>query len=216
MTTLNLTTSANGSDVHARSGANDAGKRPGMGIITDDAVLSPGSHGTGDEYSGAVRFTGVTIANAATINSASFSMRANSTYSASPNVIQLIVCCQAADNAGALATSGSTDLDGATRPGTTADSSWVVTSVTGGTRYSVDITTAVQEVVNRAGWASGNAIVVLIDTHANTTLGEWQDFDAFNTGSSANGPKLDIDYTVGGAAASLPLRAPSFAHLIGR
>jgi hypothetical protein len=207
--TLNLTLGANGDDVRAAGGANDAGKRPNLGVIADEAILSPGSHTNNDEWSAACRFTGVTIAQAATINSATFSMRANGTYDASPGVVKYWVCCQAADNAGALATSGSTDMDGATRPGTTADSTWTVTSVTAGTRYSVDITSAVQEVINRAGWASGNAIVVLIDTHADTTQGEWQDWDAYNTGGASNGPKLDIDYTVGGGGTvrrySLPL-----------
>lgn len=200
MATLNLTTSANSSDTHAASGANNAGKRPPLGTVSDAALLQPGSHGGNDEYSAAVRFTGVTIAQAATITSALFSLRANSTYNASPNVVKLIVCCEAADNAGALATSGATDLDGATRPGTTADATWTVTTVTGGTRYSVDITAAVQEVINRAGWVSGNAIVVLIDTHADTTVGEWQDWDAYNSVGATHGPKLDIDYTSGGGS----------------
>ena len=195
MATLNLTTTE---DTHAASGANDAGKRPALGLVSSAAVLSPGSHGSGDEYSAAARFTGVTIANAATITSATFSMRANATY-ASGGVISFIVCCQNADNAGALATSGATDLDGATRAGTTADSGeWVQSSITGGTRYSVSITSAVQEVINRAGWASGNAIVVLVDTHANTTLGEWQDYDA---NSATLGPRLDIVYGAAGSAA---------------
>jgi hypothetical protein len=196
--TLNLTTTANGSDTHASSGANNSGKRPALGTVVDTTVLSPGSHGGNDEYSCAARFTSVTIAQGSTINSATFSMVPNATYSAGANVIKYIVCCQAADNAGALATSGSTDLDGATRAGTTADSTWTQTSVTDGNRESIDITTAVQEVINRAGWVSGNAIVVLVDTHVDTTLGEWQDYDAHNTGGTTGGPHLDIDYTAGG------------------
>lgn len=197
MATLNLTTSANDSDTHASSGATDAGKRPGLGTVSDASLLAPGSHGGNDEYSAAVRFTSVTIPQGTVLTSALFSLRATATYDASPNVIKLIVSCQAADNAGALATSGSTDLDGATRAGTTADTTWTVTSVTGGTRYTADITTAVQEVIDRAGWASGNAIVVLVDTHADTTLGEWQDFDPHNTAGSTNGPRLDIEYSTG-------------------
>lgn len=206
MPTLNLTVTANASDVHGGSVTNDAGKRPNVGTITDGTILSPGSHGSNDEYSAGVRFTSVTIPKAATISSADFSMVADATYSASPNVIDLIVCCQAADNAGALATSGSTDLDGATRPGTTADSTWTVTTMTAGTRYTVSITSAVQEVINRAGWASGNAIVVLIDTKATCTLGEWNDFRAFNhaSGGTTGGAHLDIVYTTGGATKAPP------------
>lgn len=218
MATLNLTTTANSSDTHAPSGPTNGGKRPNLGVVADAALLLPGSHGTNDEYSAAVRFTSVTIAQGATINSASFSMRSNLDYDATPNVVKYLVSCQAADNAGALATSGSTDLDGATRPGTTADATWTVTTLTAGTRYSVDITAAVQEVINRAGWVSGNAIVVLIDTHVDTTLGEWQDWDAHNTAGSANGPRLDIDYSAGGATGALPLPRAGRAqqHLLVR
>lgn len=206
MAVLNLTLAANGDDTHAGSGATDAGKRQNMGTIADTTILSPGSHGSNDEFSCGARFTSVTIPQGATINSADFSMVADSTYSAGASTVRFWVCCQAADNAGALATTGSTDLDGATRPGTTADSTWTQTSVTGGTRYTVSITSAVQEVINRAGWASGNAIVVLVDTHADCTSGEWQDYRAYNhaSGGASGGPHLDIDYTVGGAAGALP------------
>lgn len=205
MTTLNLTVTANASDTHAGSATNDAGKRPNLGVISDGTLLQPGSHGSNDEYSCAARFTGVTIAPGATISQALFSMVADSTYNAGASVIKYWVCCQAADNAGALATSGSTDLDGSTRAGTTADSTWTQTSVTGGTRYSIDITSAVQEVINRAGWASGNAIVVLVDTHADCTLGEWQDYRAYNhaSGGTTGGPHLDITYTTGGGTYTL-------------
>lgn len=201
MTTLNLTLAANADDMHEGSFADNSGKAPtGSTLVSDGAILSPGSHGSNDEYSAACRFTGVTIPQGATITSASFSMRGNSTYNASPNVIKFHVSCQAADNAAALSTA-SGNLNSTTRARTTADTAWTQTSVTGGSRSSVDITTAVQEVINRAGWASGNALVVLVDTHADTTAGEWQDYDAYNTGGATNGPKLDIDYTVGGGSA---------------
>lgn len=208
MPTLNLTLAANLDDAHESSFANNSGKAPtGSTVVTDGALLSPGSHGSNDEYSAACRFTGVTIPQAATITSATFSMRGNATYNASPNVVKFHVSCQAADNAGALSTAAG-DLNSTNRPRTTADTAWTQTSVTGGSRSSVDITAAVQEVINRAGWVSGNALVVLIDTHADTSVGEWQDYDPFNTAGAANGPKLDIVYTAGGAASPPPRRRP--------
>ena len=210
MATLNLTTTE---DTEAQSNTTK-GKRAGdPGIITNTSPVSPGSHGAGDQWCMAARFTGVTLANAETINSALFSLRANSTYNAGANTITYIVCCQAADNAGALATSGSTDLDPGTRAGTTADSgTWTQTSVTGGTRYSVDITSAVQEVVNRAGWASGNAIVVLVDTQTTCTNGEWQDYDS---DSATLGPRLDIDYGGGGGRTVLNTRSNPLGVNVG-
>lgn len=195
MATLNLTTTE---DTEAASNTTK-GKRAGNpGTITSPALNSPGEHSSGtDIYCCAARFTGVTIPNGATISSAQYSMHANATY-ASGGTIEYIVCCQAADNAGALVASGSTDLDPGTRPGTTADSGvWNQNSIStsGGPnsdgRYYVTVTAAVQEVVNRAGWASGNAIVVITDCHTTTTNGEWQDYDA---NSATIGPKLDITY----------------------
>lgn len=36
-----------------------------------------------------------------------------------------------------------------------------------------------------------------MDTHEDTTVNEWQDFDAYD-GSAAGAPKLDVTYTTGG------------------
>lgn len=212
MPTLNLTTSANTSDMHEGSFNNNTGKSPtGNTAVTDAAILSPGSHASNDEYSAAIRFTGVTITQGTTITTATFSLVADATYNAGANVIKYHVSCQAADNAGALATSNG-NLNSSNRPRTTADTAWTQTSVTGGVRQSVTITTAVQEVINRAGWASGNAIVVLVDTHADCTQGEWQDYESHASGASL-APQLDITYSAGG---KLVLRRPPYRFFRGR
>lgn len=209
MTTLNLALGANADDKEQGNANNDSGKVPGNMSLApvDDTVLNPGSHASNQEICAACRFTNVTIPQGATINSADFSMRANATYNASPNVVKFHASCQAHDNAPAIGTSGSgaDDLGSNNRTRTTADTAWTQTSVTGSTRYTASITGAVQEVINRAGWVSGNALLVHIDTHADTTQGEWQDYDSFNGVGATDGPKLDIDYT-SGAATKLPLR----------
>lgn len=219
MPTLNLTLSANAGDTHAGSASNDSGKTPNLGVVSDGTLLSPGSHGNNDEYSCAARFTGVTIAQGATITSATFSMVPDATYSAGASVIRYHVSCDNADNSGALATSGSTNLDSGVRPRTTASAVWTQTSVTGGTRESIDCTTAVQEVINRAGWVSGNAITILVDTHADCTVSEWQDYRAYNhaSGGATGGPHLDIVYGAA-AATSLPPQRAGLAqqHLLVR
>lgn len=204
------TVAASADDAHAGSIVNDSGRTvtaSGVGSITS-TILSPGSHGGNDEYSAGCRFTGVAVAQGATIASATFSMKAQATYNAAPNTVSLLVSAQAADNPSGF-TTATNQFTTTTRPRTTAVSAaWNVNSVTGGTRYSIDITAVIQEIVNRAGWVSGNAIVILIDTNTTTTSGEWQDFYAWDdtTDRTNNPPQLDI--TVSAGAASLVIPAP--------
>lgn len=190
------TLSASGDDSSA--GSLTIGKGPTNSTVTSLTAnpLSPGRHtGTGDCFSAAFRFTGITETS---ITAATFSMVADVSYTTA-NPIIYIVSCQAADNAAALsATSG--DINATNRPRTTADSgNWDVRSVTGGTRYSVDITAAVQEVMARGGWASGNAIVVLVDTATGSTVdNEWQDWRAVDAATSGDEAQLVLTASGGG------------------
>lgn len=207
MTTLNLQVNASANDAHAGSINNDSGRSVASGAaissLTDNPV-SPGSHGGNNEHSLGCRFTSVTIPNAATISSATFILTAQASYDASPNTVSFLVSAEAADNPVAFATAGaagaSLRASGAAsppgnRPRTTAVSSaWNQTTVVVDTEYSIDVTSVIQEIVNRAGWVSGNAIVILVDTNTTTTLSEWQDYYSFN-GDAAKAPKLNIEYT---------------------
>lgn len=209
MTTLNLQVNTSAGDAHAGSINNDSGRSVTSGAnissLTDNP-LSPGSHGSNNEHTAAFRFTSVTVANAATINSASFKLTAQATYDAGANVVSYLVSAEASDNAPAMVTTGAGELLTSTaRPRTTAVSAaWNQTSVTADTEYSIDVTSVIQEIVNRAGWVSGNAILITVDTNTTTTLGEWQDYYSYD-GSTTKAAKLDIDYTAGGAASVVPV-----------
>lgn len=203
-TTVDYQVGASSSDSHMTSITNDSGRAPTLSgaVSLTNAILSPGSHGNNDEWSVAARFSGVAVAQGATISSATFQMRCQNTWNAAPNVIKYYVSAEASDNAAALsATSG--DLNTTARPRSTATTIVDWTSLTVDTWYSVDITAIVQEIVNRAGWSSGNAIVILVDTHADTTLSEWQDFYAYD-GAAASAPKLSITYASGGGPTDYP------------
>lgn len=207
MAILNLQVASSAGDAHAGSINNDSGRTVTTGAninsLTDNP-LSPGSHGSNDEYTAAFRLTGVTIAQGTTINSASFKLTAQATYNAGANVVSFLVSAEASDNAPALTATGSgenlrSSTGTAPRPRTTAVSAaWNQTSVVVDTEYSIDVTSVIQEIINRAGWTSGNAIVILVDTNTTTTLGEWQDYYSYD-GSTTKAAKLDIDY---GAAAT--------------
>lgn len=196
MTTLSMTASAVS---HMGSITNDSGRAVTASTVValNPAPVSPGSHGNNDEYSMAARFTtDSNITNGLTITSATYKMTATSTYNAGANVIAYLVSAHAADNAGALVTT-SGNLNTTARPRTTAVSAtWTQTSVTGGVQYTIDVTTVVQELINRGGWAAGNSIVILVDTDTTTSQGEWQDYDS----SGGTAPVLDIVYTAGGGS----------------
>jgi len=200
MTTLTMTASATS---HMGSIANDSGRNVTntSPVTLNPNPVSPGSHGNGDEYTMAARFTtDAGITNGLTITSATYKMTAQGTYDAGANVIAFLVSAHAADNAGALATTNG-DVNTTTRPRTTAVSSvWTQTSVVINTQYSIDVTTVVQELINRAGWVAGNSIVILVDTNSTTSQGEWQDY----YGTGANVPVLEIVYTAGGGV-SIPV-----------
>lgn len=214
MPTLSMTASATS---HMGSIANDSGRNVtnSSPVSLNPNPVSPGSHGGGDEYSMGARFTtDSNITPGLTISSAFYKMKAQASWNASPDVIAYLVSAHAADNAAVLATTNG-NLNITTRPRTTAVSGvWTQTSVAVDTEYSIDVTSVIQELVNRGGWAAGNAIVMIVDTDSTTTAGQWQDY----YGTGANVPVLDITYPAGGGAASIaiPRRFRSFSGLIVR
>lgn len=187
--------------------ASNSANQDGTGSVVagdlTNVTLSPGNHSGTDRYYAGARFLNVTIANAATINSATFSMKCNSSWDASPNVVALRVRGQDSDTTVTFGTTaGTNNLDTTARPRTTATSAaWGLTNLTAGTRYSIDIAAVIQEIVNRAGWASGNSMVMIVDLDATCSTGEWQDFYSWDdaTDRTNNPPQLAIDYTEGGA-----------------
>jgi len=213
MTTWSGSVNASGNDAHQESITNNSGRAVASGsILSGDltaSVVSPGSHGGNDEYSAGLRFTGVTVPQGATITSATFRITAQATYNASPNVVKYHVSAEDSDNGTAFSTLPANNMHASTRARTTADAGpWTLTSVTGNTNYSISVTSVVQEIVDRAGWVSGNALVIILDTHADTTQGEWQDFWAYD-GSSSKAAYLEIEYNLGGTAYTLAVDAVS-------
>lgn len=144
------------------------------------------------------RFTSVAIPPGATISSAVLSLASTTASVANMNAD---VYCHDVDNA--------PTFDGTDGPArrfnsgaiTTATVSWVGDNL--GTSYvsPADVAALVQEVVNRAGWASGNAIALLV-VGKNATDKRFS-AHAFEGGSSLYA-KLDITYTTGGGPKFIP------------
>jgi hypothetical protein len=64
---------------------------------------------------------------------------------------------------------------------------------TADTWYTWDVTAIVQEIVNRAGWASGNAIALIFIGTGTTSGGANKVYYSYD-GAAASAPKLDIVY----------------------
>lgn len=219
MTTLSLQVNASGNDAHAGSINDGSGRAVTSGATfllanTDltSSIVSPGSHGGNDEYSAIFRFLNVTIAQGTVITSATFTITAQATYNAGANVVKYHVSAEDVDNApipeygnpGRTLRASSPPVGATARPRTTAESAnWTLTSVTVDTEYSIDVTAPVQEVIDRPGFASGNALSIIMDTHTDCTSGEWQDFHGYD-GSPTKAAKLVVVY--GSAGKAFPIR----------
>jgi hypothetical protein len=145
---------------------------------------------------GAFRFDNITVPKNATINSAKLIVRAYTTRDT--NGVKSRIRVQLADDPTTFTTLS--DYNG--RPKSTDYVQWDINSTwTANTEYqSPDIAYLIQMLVNRSGWASGNAIVVFWDDHDDQTPHSW-DEDARDVFGYENGAsyacKLEIDYSTG-------------------
>lgn len=97
----------------------------------------------------------------------------------------ITLTCEAADNASAPASAAAL-LAKPVTAGTTVP----VADYTTGVEYSNDVTTAVQAVLNRAGWAYGNTLAIIVDD-AGATGSQRREVASFEHATYAE-PKLDI------------------------
>ena len=136
-----------------------------------------------------LRFTGVTVPEGATIVNAYVQFQ---TRVATSNTANFTIRAQASDNASQFTT---TARNISSRPRTTAAASWspapwTVVGEAGVDQRTTDLSAVLQEIINRPGWTSGNAIVLII-TGTGRRVAE-----AFE---GANGPELHIEFIESGA-----------------
>jgi uncharacterized protein YjdB len=152
-------------------------------LIRDDQSPSSGNQKIG------LRFTGLTIPKNAVITNAFITFVARSPVSPNTNngSTSLTIRGEAADNAGSFTT---TNYNVSNRSTTAASASWSPgTWSTQGTSYnSTSVASVVQEIVNRSGWASGNAMVFIITGTGSRTAYSYE-------GSTSQAAKLTITYT---------------------
>lgn len=198
MPSITVTVSTDLDDAFQQENTGDTvadGNNPGnvLGVGTDFALRQFTGAAASSRYWVGCRFLNVTVPKFANITAATFSGYAfNSNKLDDPD-------CQVYGNAIDNATGhthgvGTFSVSG--KALTTANTTWLLTD-TGSPKWEIspDISAVVQEIVNRAGWVSGNAMGIILKpgTSGNSLV-------IAGAGSGASGntfwPKLDITYQV--------------------
>jgi len=141
----------------------------------------------GEIRDGGARFTNVTIPRGATITAATMTLNAFSSRSEiSANVI---IRLEDADSP--AAPTSEADWNG--RTFTSALESWTVPATTAGVDFTTpDFISAMQEVVDRPGWTSGNAMIIAIHDNGASTSAR-RDGESYES-TPADAARLHIEY----------------------
>jgi hypothetical protein len=169
-------------EIQVSQSSDDAEQSGSSMNLTDDSMdLFQG------RYVG-LRFQNVTIAQGATINTAVVEFTAEENESGTSGTMDIY--CEDVDDSSTF-TTASNNISGRTL--TTAKTSWTnAPTWAGGNTYdSADFTSAVQEVVNRAGWASGQDLSVIFVPITSTNDRDAESYDE----NPSDAPKLKINYS---------------------
>ena len=147
-----------------------------------------------DNQTDGLRFTNVLLPNHATVTGAYVQFEADETQS---EATSLLVQGQAADNA---ATFTSTTRNVSGRPRTAASATWspqawTLVGEAGPKQRTPDLSAVVQEIVNRSGWVSGNALAIIISGTGHRTARAFE-------GKAAGAALLHVDYVSGSSDAA--------------
>lgn len=171
------------------------------GLVTGYYVATYLSHS-------ATRYLSVTIPPGSTINTAYATFVAAFSYSGTMSALRAAF----ADLDNAAAATDAPSAEAQTQ--TTANTSWTPGAHTAGTSYDTpSVVSSLQEVIDRAGWASGNALVLVIK--AITAANNYRSLASWDHATYA-APMLTVDYTPpsqsitpGAIASSATLYAPT-------
>ena len=143
--------------------ASDCGANSGGGYSDTATLIEIGSNTVGGQTCRAWFPFLVALGNAQVITSATLKVRAAGNDS--NTTCKVKVGCEAADNPSKPTTK--TDLYNRVLS-TAYTTNNNVAAWTAGNEYTFDITTAVQEILNRAGWVSGNTMAALFQDNGST------------------------------------------------
>lgn len=179
-TTLNL---------QVGTGSDNAEQTTGGTMYVNDSYVQLGSA----SYGG-FRFQNVSVPAGATITSATLQLAANLSSSAAASAT---VYAQSADSASAFSSSNN-NISSRTR--TSANVAWTFAAWTQDNWYtSPNISSVIQEVVNRSGWTSGNSVAIIL------TPGSGSRLSRVHGAGATFAAKLSITYTTAGGGKTILL-----------
>ena len=133
------------------------------GYADNSSLVSSTGVVTGVGLRGFLRFTGVTVPAGSAVTSATLTLRATGSYADLSTTLR----AQAVDDASRPASAS--DLNG--RTATSASVAWHPATWPNNSNVSPpDLATVVQEVINRPGWSSGNALMFLWESSSSGYL----------------------------------------------
>ncbi len=187
-------------EVRVAAGADDAEEGPtgSVSLTSSDLELV---HDSDDQTVG-LRFASLDVPPGATIVSAWVQFTVDEVQT---EATSLLIQAQAADNAGPFTTATG---DVSSRPRTAAATSWpsvagwATIGEAGASQRTPDLGAAVQEVVRRAGWTRGNALVLIVTGAGHRTA---RAFEA----SSAQAPLLHVEYRAAAASTTVTTVRPT-------
>lgn len=141
----------------------------------------------GSQNIAGLRFQNVTIPQGAIINSASLQFETPGFGNPGGETTQVYGIAE--DNTASMAT----NPIGRTKTSQFVEWDWSVFTSANTVYTSPDLTAVIQEIINRSGWVSGNALGFLIP--ANDTSGSSQQFISYHW-DTTKAPLLTIDYSV--------------------
>ena len=146
-----------------------------------------------------LRFTGVQVPRGAQVTAATVQFQTDEVSTAGASIT---IRGEATDSPGTF-TTAARNVSG--RPRTAASvtwtpSAWPTVGAHGVAERTADLAPVLQELVNRPGWSSGNAIVLVLTGSGRRTA------EAFESGA-ASAPRLEITWRTGGGAGT-PNTAP--------
>lgn len=174
-------------DISVAASSDDAEEKAATGAVArGNAVLNMGFNGSTTTVG--LRFVGVTIPPGATISVATVQFEAKKTT----QPVTLTIEGQAADNPGTFLGAA---FNISSRPRTAADVAWSpppwsVAGQRGPAQQTPDLSTVLQEIVDRPGWNSGNALVLIIS--GDGTTGNRKAVSFNGTGAE---PQLHVEFT---------------------
>lgn len=186
---------------------NDAAEQGGDNTSTGTVSLGGTSYKLKDTGASfryvALRFTNVTIAQGATISAATVSPWIGS----SDTVSGLGVYCEAADNSATLSSS-STNIS--SRAESTHSATWTATLTASSFNASPSIVNPVNDVISRPGFASGNALTVILDD--GVSQGSNCSIEGY-AGSPSEAAEITVTYTTPAAPFPVPVLAPGYTGI---